>query len=156
MPDGGWVKETTVKKDKRGDIIDNFLTPVLCASIAPVRPHAYILSYNGGRHQSIRGNHQFFEADHTKVAGALNKIKTLGASSNLHVVLCGPMTPAQKTILRNKRVLNTHFYLNLLRWFKAHHAGFADVELACPEINLVEDAESPRNTDQERDPVIKT
>ena len=49
MPDGGWVKETTVKKDKRGDIIDNFLTPVLCASIAPVRPHAYILSYNGGR-----------------------------------------------------------------------------------------------------------
>ena len=83
MLDGGWVKETTVKKDKRGDIIDNFLTRVLCASITPVRPHAYILSYNGGRHQSIRGNHQLFEANHTKVAGALKNIKSLIASSNI-------------------------------------------------------------------------
>ena len=109
-----------------------------------------------GCHQSIRGNHQFFEADHTKVAGALNKLKSLGASSNIYVVLCGPMTPAQKAIVHNKSVLNTNLYLNLLRWFKAHHPGFADVELVCPEINLVEDAESPRNTDKEGDPVIET
>ena len=66
------------------------------------------------------------------------------------------MTPAEKTIVHNKRVLNTNFYLNLRCWFKAQHAGFADIELVCPEINLVEDAESPRNTDKEGDPVIET
>ena len=80
----------------------------------------------------------------------------MGASSDIYVVLCGPMTPAQKTIVRNKRVLNTKFYLNILCWFKAHHTGFADVELACPQINLMEDAELPRNTDEERDPFIET
>ena len=129
---------------------------MLCASIAPVRAHAYILSYNGGRHQFIRRNHQLFEADQTKIVGALNKIKSLGTISNIDVLLCGPMTPAQKIIVRNKRVLNTNFYLNTLRWFKAHHAGFADVELECPEINLVENVELPRNTDEEGDPVIET
>ena len=159
MPDGAWIKDTTVKKATRGNIIDDLLTPVLCSAIAPVRPHAYILSYNGRRHQSIRGNHQFFEANQTKVlirvAGALDKIKSFNTSSNIYVVLCGPMTPAQKTIVRNKSVLNTSFYLNLLRWFKAHHAGFTDVELECPESNHVEDAESPHNTNKEGDSVVE-
>ena len=48
MPDGAWIKDTTVKKDTRGNIIDDLLTPVVCSAIAPVRPHAYIFSYSGG------------------------------------------------------------------------------------------------------------
>ena len=66
------------------------------------------------------------------------------------------MTPAQKTIVRNKREIDTTFYLHLVRWFKAHHPGFKDVTLDCPKIHLVEDVESPHNTDQEGDPLIKT
>ena len=65
------------------------------------------------------------------------------------------MTPAQKTVVRNKRGIDTTFYLHLVRWFKAHHSGFNDVTLDCPNINLVEDAESPHNTDEEGDPLIE-
>ena len=66
------------------------------------------------------------------------------------------MTPAQKTIVRNKRDIDITFYLHLVRWFKAHHPGFKDVTLDCPKVNLVEDTESPHNTDNKGDPLIET
>ena len=90
------------------------------------------------------------------MARALNGIRNLGATSNIYVVLCGAMTPAQKTIVRNKRELDTGFYLHLLRWFKAHHPGFGGMELECPRIHLVEDAESLHNTDEEGDAVVES
>ena len=155
MPDGNHIKMKIVTRDEAGYIVDDHLTPLVCAAIAPVRPHAYILAYNGGRHQSIKGNFQFFEANQSKVTGALNKVQSLGTSSNIYVVLCGPMTPSQKNIVRNKREINTNFYLHLVRWFKAHHPGFRDVDLQCPQIHLVEDAESPHNTDEEGDPATE-
>ena len=61
MPDGNLVRMGTVGRDEKGDIVVEHLTPVICAAVAPVRPHAYVLSYNGGRHQSIKGNYQFLK-----------------------------------------------------------------------------------------------
>ena len=155
MLDGKFVRMGTVGRNEKGDIIVEHLTPVICAAVAPVRPHAYVLAFNGGRHWSIKGNYQFFEANQSKIAGALNRLHSAGSSSNIDVVLCGSMTPAQKTIVHNKREIDATFYLHLIRWFKAHHSGFDDVTLDCPTVNLVEDAESPHNTDEEGDPLIE-
>ena len=155
MSDGTPACMKTVRRNKRGDVVVEHLTPIICAAVAPVRPHAYVLAYSGGRHKSIQGNYQFFEADQSKIAGALNRVESLGSSSNIYVVLCGSMTPAQKTIVRNKCEIDTTFYLHLVRWFKAHHPGFKDVNLDCPEIHRVEDAESPHNTDEEGDRFIE-
>ena len=74
MPDGIVVRKKMIGRNEKGDIVLEHLTPVICATVAPVRPHAYVLAYNGGRHQSIKGNYQFFEADQSKIAGALNRV----------------------------------------------------------------------------------
>ena len=127
-----------------------YLTPILCAAIAPVRPYAYIFAYTGGRHTSIRGNFQFFDADQSKLAQKLSE-----KSSNIYIVLVGSMTPSQKKIVRMKKEFLREFYFALLKWFKDHHPGFSNVELECPEINLVEDPESIHNTDEEGNPDIE-
>ena len=106
-------------------------------------------SYRGGRHASIRGNYQFFEADHSKLARKLGELDQHGHPSNIYIVLTGSMTPAQKTLVRKKREFNRRFYTGLLTWFRVHHPGFESVSLQCPEINLVEDPESIHNTDEE-------
>ena len=85
------------------DLQERHLTPILCAAIAPVRPYAHIFSYRGGRHASIRGNYQFFEADHSKLARKLGELDQHGHPSNIYIVLTGSMTPAQKTFVRKKR-----------------------------------------------------
>ena len=69
----------------------------------------------------------------------MNKIRKLGGSPNMYIVLCGAMTPAQKTIVRQKKKIDSDFYKSLVRWFKAHHPGFKDKDLDPPEIHLVED-----------------
>ena len=66
------------------------------------------------------------------------------------------MTPAQKTIVRQKKNIDTKFYKCLIRWFKAHHPGFKYKDLNPPEIHLVEDAETPQNTDMEGDSRLET
>ena len=131
------------------DLQERHLTPILCAAIAPVRPYAHIFSYRGGRHASIRGNYQFFEADHSKLTRKLGELDHYGHPSNIYIVLTGSMTPAQKTLVRRKREFDRRFYIGLLKWFKVHHPGFESVSLQCPEINLVEDPESIHNTDEE-------
>ena len=65
------------------------------------------------------------------------------------------MTPVQKAIVHNK-CIDTTFYLHLVCWFRAHNPGFKDLNLDCPQIHLVEDTESPHNTDKERDPTTET
>ena len=102
MPEGKVVKMGLFGRNQHGDIVVEHLTPIICAAVAPVRQHAYVLAYNGGRHQSIKGNYIFFEADQSKIAGTLNRVESLRSSSNIYVLLCGSMTPAQKTIVRNK------------------------------------------------------
>ena len=74
----------------------------------------------------------------------------------MYVVLCGAMTPAQKAIVRQKKVIDSTFYKNLIHWFKAHHPGFRYKDLDPPEIHLVEDDETHHNTDSEGDPKVET
>ena len=148
MGEGGIIK--TISVDAEND-----LTPVLCAAIAPTRPHMYIFSFQGGHKKSITGNFQFFDSDQTKLSAALNRIQSTGLHSNIYVVLTGKMMPAQKNIVRGQKELNQTFFLDLLAWFKDVHPGFKDVDLNCPEINLIEDPETEHNTDIEGDPDVE-
>ena len=115
----------------------------------------YIFSYQGGHNKSITGNFQFFDSDHTKLAADLNRVQSSGLRSNIYVVLTGRMTLGQKDIARDQRELNQEFFLDLLRWFKGVHPGFKDVDLNCPEIELVEDPETENNTDMPGYPLVE-
>ena len=131
------------------------LTPVICAAIAPTRPHMYIFAFQGGHSKSITGNFQFFDSDHNKLASALNRVQSTGMQSNIYVVLTGRMTPKQKDIVRQQRELKPTIFLDLLAWFKSVHPGYDNVDMCCPEINLIEDPETEHNTDIESDPDVE-
>ena len=81
----------------------NVPVDVIFAAISPVRPYAYIYSYNGGQHKTIQGNFQFFETDQTKISGALKHLQSSGIRSNIYIVITGAMTPTQKQIVYLKK-----------------------------------------------------
>ena len=56
--DGSLVQEIMTSNDG-----SNRLTPLLFVVIDPMRPHACIFGYNGGRHTAIKGDIQFFRAE---------------------------------------------------------------------------------------------
>ena len=47
----------------------------------------------------------------------MNKFNDAGEGKNIFVVLCGRMTPSQRTTIRNKSQLNSELFLHLLNWF---------------------------------------
>ena len=132
------------------------LVDVIFAAISPVRPYAYIYSYNGGQHKTIQGNFQFFETDQTKISGALKHLQSSGIRSNIYIVITGAMTPTQKQIVSKKTELDKALFLDLLAWFKENHPGYEGVDIDCPEIPLIKDPDSPNNTDEEGDINIET
>jgi hypothetical protein len=147
--------------DKDGNVTqikESKITSIMAAAVSPVRPYAYIFAYHGGQHKSLMGNVQFFETSQTKLAGALNFLNQSGMTSNIYVVLTGRMTPTQKEIVRKKAELDKDLYFALLKWLKAHHPRFRDVEIdesSDPKIELIEDPSSDSNTDTVGDPEME-
>jgi len=147
--------------DKDGNVTqikESKITSIMAAAVSPVRPYAYIFAYHGGQHKSLMGNVQFFETSQTKLAGALNCLNQSGMTSNIYVVLTGRMTPTQKEIVRKKAELDKDLYFALLKWLKAHHPRFRDVEIdesSDPKIELIEDPSSDSNTDTVGDPEME-
>ena len=44
----------------------------------------------------------------------MNNIYKLGGSPDMYVVLCGAMTPAQKAIVRQKKIIDSKLYKTLI------------------------------------------
>ena len=136
------------------------LTDLLCAAISPVRPFGYVHAYSGGCQKQIKGHFSLFSVDQSHVGGVLNKFRDDGGSKNIYVVLCGRMTPAQKSIVKRKAVLDTAQFLNLLTWFvkSSGHKGYSEVVPPdeCPNpIAYIEDEETENNTDESKDPRVE-
>lgn len=71
----------------------------------------------------------------------------MGTNSNIYVVVCEPDPPSWKTVVGNKCILTTSFYLNLVQWFKACCPGFRDLKSECPKVHLMKDATTPMKKD---------
>ena len=78
------------------------ITEVTGPLISPVRPFAYVMSFTGGAHKSITGSFTFFNNNIEENAGALNHHTELTGCSTVYVVLSGRFTPAQRTIIRKR------------------------------------------------------
>ena len=144
-------EEVSVRFDAEKD-----LTDLLCAAISPVRPFGYVHAYSGGCQKQIKGHFSLFSVDQSHVGGVLNKFRDGGGSKNIYVVLCGRMTPAQKSLVKRKAVLDTDKFLSLLTWFikSSGHKGYEDVTPPeeCPDpIAYIEDEENENNTDSSSD-----
>ena len=58
------------------EVTEESLTPEIRAAVAPVRPHAYVHSYSGGRHVRITGTHHFFDSSPSQLGNAVDHVRT--------------------------------------------------------------------------------
>jgi hypothetical protein len=116
----GCIPNVIKFKNKEGRIqerqIDheNDLEDLVCAAISPVRPFGYVHAYTGGCRKQIKGQFSLFSIDQSHVGGVLNKFRTDRGSKIIFVVLCGGMTPNQKSLVKRKARLKTDLFLDLL------------------------------------------
>jgi len=156
------VIEFTNKEGKkvRREIKDDDLTDILKAMLAPIRMFGYVFAYSGGSQKSIKGNFQFFEMDQNKLGSVINHLNQADIGENIYCVICGRMTPEQKTIVRKRAVINTKDFLDILTWFvtESGHEGYKNITIPeeCPQPVFVADQETNNNTDRSVDVNVET
>ena len=140
---------------------ENDLNDVFCAAISPVRPFGFVHAFKGGKEKSLTGHFSFFSVDQSHVGGVVNKYRGIqNTAKNIYVVLCGRMTPQQKSIARRQAEFDTQLYLDLLTWFakESGHPGYKDVTPPdeCPDpVVILQDEDKDNNTDESVDPSIE-
>ena len=108
------------------EIRDEDLTDILCSFLSPIRAYGYMFAYSGGDHKAIQGHFSFFEVDQSHVGGVMNYFRNSGPNRYIYCMLHGRMTPQQKTIARERAVLDTRKLMEVLTWFirESGHKGF--------------------------------
>ncbi len=81
--------------------LSDLLTEVTGPLLSLVRPYAYVLSYSGGAYKAIYGSFSFFGQSVDKNIGALNFHSLSTSDTNVHVIMSGNFTPAQRLIVKN-------------------------------------------------------
>ena len=112
------------------------LNDVLCSAISPVRPFGYVHAWCGGKEKSLEGHFSFFSVDQSHVGGVINNYNSIrNTAKNIFIVLCGRMTPAQKSIARRQADINTEVFMDLLTWYikESGHLGY-DRMIALPPL----------------------
>ena len=129
------------------------------ALLAPVRPYGYIFAYSGGSHKSIQGHYQFFETDQSRLGGVLNHVRDMGVPKDMYIMLCGRMTPEQKRIVRERVILDTELYMDILEHFivNSGHPAYSDMPLPehFPQPLFFEDDGVDNNTDTAMNPEVE-
>jgi len=141
-------KEDEVVKRK---IEEYELTDLVKAMAAPIRPYGCVFAYSGGAQKSLRGNYQFFEMDHNRLGGVMNRLNQQGISEHIYCVLCGRMTPDQKQIVRTRAKVDTQLFIDVMTWFikESGHPGYKETLIPqnCTQPTFIEDSETGNNTD---------
>jgi len=129
------------------------ITEVTGPLISPVRPFAYVMSFTGGAHKSITGSFTFFNNNIEENAGALNHHTELTGCSTVYVVLSGRFTPAQRTIIRKRCLVEVENFTRVFNWLRENNPIYSELpEMSqCPTPILFEDEPDINNTDDSED-----
>ena len=127
---------------------------------APIRPYGCVFAYSGGAQKSLRGNYQFFEMDHNRLGGVMNRLNQQGISEHIYCVLCGRMTPDQKQIVRTRAKVDTQLFIDVMTWFikESGHPGYKETLIPqdCAQPIFIEDSETGNNTDHPVNASVET
>ena len=87
------------------------------------------------------------------MGGVIEHVRDMGVAHNMYIMLCGRMTPAQRTIIRRRAHLDTEEYMDLLNFFikVSGHSGYSGLPMPenFPRPLFVEDKETENNVDRE-------
>lgn len=90
------------------------VSEVMRTLISPVRPYGYVMAYTGGMHAKIKGHYQFFEMNQEKINAGMHALSQ--NDTNVHVMMCGPMTAQQKSIVQKMAHIDTQKYIDIMTW----------------------------------------
>ena len=148
--DGNWIRKVDLDK----------LSDEMRALLAKVRPYGQIFAYTGGAHKSITGTMAYFEQDQHQVGGVIKDMHDMGAPHNMFIMLCGLMTPAQRTIIKRRARLDPEEYLDYLNYFitESGHPGYKGMDLPenFPQPVFIKDEETDTNIEYPVRPNIET
>ena len=111
------------------------------------------MSFTGGAHKSITGSFTFFNNNIEENAGALNHHTELTGCSTVYVVLSGRFTPAQRTIIRKRCLVEVENFTRVFNWLRENNPIYSELpEISqCPTPILFEDEPDINNTDDSED-----
>eukprot|EP00975_Prorocentrum_lima_P052529 11011057-Prorocentrum_lima.AAC.1 len=93
------------------------------------------------------------------LASAINLYRSTGANDHLITVLCGRFTPEQRTIIRNRAILDTALYVDMMTWLirVSGHPAYTDLTPPeeCPTPTILEDDANDNNTDDTQNPGVE-
>jgi len=132
---------------------------LFCAALSTQRSYGYVFAYTGGAQKSVMGSINFFDLNQNHLASAINLYRSTGANNHLLTVLCGRFTPEQRTIVRNRAILDTALYVDIMTWFirVSGHPAYADLTPPeeCPVPTILEDEANDNNTDAPQNPDVE-
>ena len=108
------------------------LNDVELALVSQARYRGHLFSYWGGCHRSIKGWHSFYDVDVGHTVSVLEAVKKFTSKSNIAVVLCGPMTTAQRKLLERRTHVDVQKVRIAFDWLKANNVLYKDMPV--PEI----------------------
>ena len=68
---------------------------ILATSLSKIRIFSNVFSYSAGARKAIKGHHIFFINDPEHVEASFEYLAQKGSPSNIYVMICGRVTPAQ-------------------------------------------------------------
>ena len=158
----GAVPNITWKDDhgqKHTIDVEENVTDVTKALIAPIRTHGYVMAFTGGAHKSIQGHYQFFETDATTISGSLNHIQHTHKKQHVYCMMSGRLTPNQRRRINEECKVDLNTYKELTKWFieRSGHPGFQQMTIPeeCPQPVIIQDEQTTNNTEASRNPNVE-
>jgi hypothetical protein len=94
--------------------------------ISRTRTYCQSWVFFGGCHQHIKGWHTFFKNRTSDNVGNLSMLSESGLKGLILVVLCGPFTTTQKTLVLRKVAIDPLKVVAAWRWLKENNYRFKD------------------------------
>jgi len=110
---------------------ENDVSDVMRTLISPVRPYGYVIAYTGGKHAQIKGHYQFFEMNMERTNAGMHALSQ--NETNVHVMLCGPMTKDQKSKVKSMALIDTQKYVDIMTWLIRNSAKESIREIPLPQ-----------------------
>ena len=155
----GEVEPRRIGLDLDADEFKEKFHDLFCAALSTQRAYGYVFAYTGGAQKSLMGSINFFEMNQNHLASAINLYRSTGANDHLITVLCGRFTPEQRTIIRNRAILDTALYVDMMTWLirVSGHPAYTDLTPPeeCPTPTILEDDANDNNTDDTQNPGVE-
>ena len=71
------------------------VSDIVASMLSPVRPFAYLLTFQGGQSKSLKGTFTFFDNNVKQIEGVMGHIQKRIPNNVLHCIMCGRFTHEQ-------------------------------------------------------------